>query len=102
MLRPLLTRSMTYDRDYALAAAQSMPHIDLEVYFDFDSAQITPEAEGQLRELGKALADPGVQDGLKKMAVKPGGPTGDAFKKRIDDDIKTFAEVVNAANLTFK
>ena len=53
-------------------------------------------------ELGKALADPGVQDGLKKMAVTPGGPTGDAFKKRIDADIKTFADVVKAANLTFK
>jgi tripartite-type tricarboxylate transporter receptor subunit TctC len=43
-----------------------------------------------------------VQDGLKKMAVTPGGPTGDAFKKRIDADIKTFADVVKAANLTFK
>jgi tripartite-type tricarboxylate transporter receptor subunit TctC len=53
-------------------------------------------------ELGKALADPAVQEGLKKMAVTPGGPTGDAFKKRIDSDIKTFAEVVKAANLTFK
>ena len=53
-------------------------------------------------ELGKALADPGVQDGLQKMAVKPGGPTGDAFKKRIDADIKTFAEIVKAANLSFK
>jgi tripartite-type tricarboxylate transporter receptor subunit TctC len=52
--------------------------------------------------LSKALADPGVQEGLKKMAVKPGGPTGDAFKKRIDEDIKTFADVAKAANLTFK
>jgi len=39
---------------------------------------------------------------LKKMAVKPGGPTGDAFKQRIDEDIKTFADVAKAANLTFK
>ena len=53
-------------------------------------------------ELGSALADPDVQDGLKKMAVTPGGPTGDAFKKRIDADIKTFADVVKAAKLTFK
>jgi len=53
-------------------------------------------------ELGKALADPAVVEGLKKMAVKPGGPTGDAFKKRIDSDIKNFSEVVKAAKLTFK
>ena len=49
-----------------------------------------------------ALADQAVQEGLKKMAVKPGGPAGDAFKKRIDEDIKTFADVAKAANLTFK
>ena len=53
-------------------------------------------------ELGRALADPGVQDGLKKMAVKPGGPTGDAFKKIIEADIKSFADVVAAAKLTFQ
>jgi tripartite-type tricarboxylate transporter receptor subunit TctC len=53
-------------------------------------------------EFGRALADPGVQASLKKMAVKPGGPTGDEFKKRIDDDIKTFADVAAAAKLTFK
>jgi len=53
-------------------------------------------------ELGRALADPHVQDGLRKMAVTPGGPTGEAFKQRIDADIKTFGEVVKAAKLTFK
>ena len=52
-------------------------------------------------ELGKAIADPGVQEGLKKMAVSPGGPTGDEFKKVIDADIKSFGEVVTAAKLTF-
>ncbi len=53
-------------------------------------------------ELGRALADPHVQEGLKKMAVTPGGPIGDAFKQRIDTDIQTFGEVVKAAKLTFK
>jgi tripartite-type tricarboxylate transporter receptor subunit TctC len=52
-------------------------------------------------ELGRALADPAVQAGLKKMAVTPGGPTGDAFKTRIEADIKTFGDVVTAAKLTF-
>jgi tripartite-type tricarboxylate transporter receptor subunit TctC len=36
------------------------------------------------------------------MAVTPGGPTGDAFKARIDGDIQKFGEVVKAAKLTFK
>jgi tripartite-type tricarboxylate transporter receptor subunit TctC len=53
-------------------------------------------------ELGKALADKRVQDGLRKMAVNPGGPTGDAFKNMIDTEIGTVAEVVKAAHLTFQ
>jgi tripartite-type tricarboxylate transporter receptor subunit TctC len=53
-------------------------------------------------DLGRALADAHVQEGLKKMAVTPGGPTGDAFKKVIETDIKTFADVAAAAKLTFK
>ncbi|MBI2715856.1 MAG: tripartite tricarboxylate transporter substrate binding protein [Rhizobiales bacterium] len=61
-----------------------------------------PVVDKLTKELGRALADPGVQQGLKKMAVKPGGPTGDAFKKLIDADIKTFTDVVAAAKLTFK
>jgi tripartite-type tricarboxylate transporter receptor subunit TctC len=53
------------------------------------------------KELGRALADPNVQQGLKKMAVTPGGPTGDAFKKIIEADIKAFGDVATAAKLTF-
>jgi hypothetical protein len=36
------------------------------------------------------------------MAVNPGGPTGDAFKKVIETDIKTFADIAKAANLKFE
>src|SRR5438034_963573 len=45
-----LSRSPTYDnRDYALAgAAPPPPAIDLEVYFDYNSAAITSKAEPQL------------------------------------------------------
>jgi len=53
-------------------------------------------------ELGRALADAQVQEGLRRMAVTPGGPTGDAFKQRIDADIQKFGDVVKAAKLTFK
>jgi len=53
-------------------------------------------------ELGRALADATVQEGLRRMAVTPGGPTGNAFKQRIDADIQKFGDVVKAAKLTFK
>ncbi len=89
------TRSPTFDdRDYKVASAQSMPAIDLQVYFDFDSTEITLEAEGQLRELGKALAD----SKLKGATISINGHTdakgSDAFNKRLSErraaSIKTY------------
>ena len=50
-------------------------------------------------ESRRALADPGVRDKLKVMAVSPGGGPGEEFRKAIDSDIKVFADVVEAANL---
>ena len=63
---------------------------------------LAPIVDKLTAELGKAIADPVVREGPPRMAVKPGGPTGEAFRKRIDADITSFAEVVKAANLTFK
>jgi len=50
----------------------------------------------------RALADAGVRDKLKAMAVNPGGGPGEEFRKLIDADIKVFAEVAKAANLKFE
>jgi outer membrane protein OmpA-like peptidoglycan-associated protein len=90
-----LTRSPTFDdRDYKVASAQSMPAIDLEVNFDFDSAQITLEAEGQLRELGKALADPKLKGAAISINGHTDGKGSDAFNKRLSErraaSIKTY------------
>jgi outer membrane protein OmpA-like peptidoglycan-associated protein len=54
-----LTRSLSSnERDHVAAMAPNLPQKDLEIYFDFDSTAIKPQAEAQLNELGKALADP--------------------------------------------
>ena len=53
-------------------------------------------------ELRRVLADAGVRDKLKAMAVNPGGGPGDEFRQTIDADIKSFVEVVKAANLKFE
>jgi tripartite-type tricarboxylate transporter receptor subunit TctC len=80
------------------------PEVNTQLWSGFfvPTGTPAPVVEKLTKELGRALADAGVQDGLKKMAVTPGGPTGDAFKKLIDADIKTFAEVAAAAKLTFQ
>src|SRR5215468_2483164 len=54
------------------------------------------------KEARRALADPGVREKLKAMAVNPGGGLGAEFRKKIDADIKVFADVVKAANLKFE
>jgi tripartite-type tricarboxylate transporter receptor subunit TctC len=90
--------------DVPSMAEAGFPEVDTQLWSGFFVPVGTPApvVAKLTAELGKALADPGVQEGLKKMAVTPGGPTGEAFRKRIDADIKTFADVVKAAKLTFK
>ena len=82
-----LTRSLTLKSgDYALASVQSKASIDLhEIYFEFNSAAITDEAEPQLRELGAALSDPR----LKGSVISIGGHTdavgSDAFNQNLSE-----------------
>jgi tripartite-type tricarboxylate transporter receptor subunit TctC len=84
-------------------AEAGFPDVNTHLWSGFFVPAGTPAlvVEKLTKELGRALADPGVQEGLRKMAVTPGGPTGDAFKKIIDADIKSFGDVVKAAKLEF-
>ncbi len=85
-------------------AEMGYPEVNTQLYSGFFVPAGTPApiVAKLTAELAKAIADPAVQTALKKMAVTPGGPTGDAFKKYIDDDIKTNADVVAAAKLKFE
>jgi len=66
----------------------------------FVSASTPPAIANKLgTELRRAMADPGVRDKLKAMAVNPGGGSSEEFRKKIDADIDVFADVVKAANL---
>jgi tripartite-type tricarboxylate transporter receptor subunit TctC len=90
--------------DVPSMAEAGYPSVDVHLWSGFFVVAGTPKpiADKLTAELGKALADTRVQDGLKKMGVDPGGPTGDAFKKVIDADIEKFSEVVKAAHLSFQ
>jgi tripartite-type tricarboxylate transporter receptor subunit TctC len=61
-------------------------------------APIVKKLEETLR---RVIADPEVTAKLKAMAVNPGGGSSEEFRAMIDADIKTTADVVKAANLTF-
>jgi outer membrane protein OmpA-like peptidoglycan-associated protein len=64
-LRRRNARSLSLrDRDHMAAIAQKKPSVDLEIYFDFDSAAITDKAMSQLMSLGGALTSPKLKDAL--------------------------------------
>jgi outer membrane protein OmpA-like peptidoglycan-associated protein len=83
--RNSLTRSLTVGDAYTVARAKPMPSIDLDVYFDFNSAGISSQAEPQFRELGAALTDPR----LKGATISIGGHTdavgGYAFNQKLSE-----------------
>ncbi len=90
--------------DVPSMAEAGYPEVDTHLWSGFFVPAGTPEpiVKKLTAELGRALADAHVQEGLKKMAVTPGGPTGEAFRKVVETDIKTFAAVVKAAKLKFQ
>jgi outer membrane protein OmpA-like peptidoglycan-associated protein len=78
------TRSPTFG-DYSVQSTQSMPAIDLEVFFDFNSATITSQAEPQLRELGAALADPKLKGAVISINGHTDGVGGDLFNRKLSE-----------------
>lgn len=53
------TRSLSSgDRAQMAEIASKRPSIDLQIYFDFDSAELSAKAEPQLNDLGQALTSP--------------------------------------------
>src|SRR5215468_1692400 len=90
--------------DVPSMAEAGYPEVDIGLWSGlFVSVNTAPVIVAKLdTELRRALADAGVRDKLKAMAVNPSGGPGDEFRKLIDNDIKRFAEVVKAANLKFE
>jgi tripartite-type tricarboxylate transporter receptor subunit TctC len=90
--------------DVPSMAEEGYPEVNTKLWSGFFVPAGTPQpiVDKLKADLAKAIADPHVQDGLKKMAVTPGGPTGDGFKKVIQNDITAFGAVAKAANLTFQ
>ncbi len=61
-------------------------------------ATIVRKLEATLRQV---LSDPAVRDKFKAVAYSPDGRPGEEFRQLIDADIKAYADVVKAANLSF-
>ena len=85
-------------------AEAGYPEVNIGLWSGFFVSVNTPSAivtklDAAVR---RAMADASVRDKLKAMVVNPGGGPAEEFRKRIDDDIQRYIEVVKAANLKFE
>jgi outer membrane protein OmpA-like peptidoglycan-associated protein len=85
-LRHRNSRSLSFDeRNHAAAIAESNPSIDLEIYFDYNSAAITQRAIPQLDNLGAALTQSGLNGGTFMVGGHTDGKGGDTYNLGLSD-----------------
>lgn len=80
------------------------PDVNVELWSGiFASSKAPPAIVAKLQKaFSEAIADAGVAQKLKAMAVNPGGATPEQFTKIIQNDVVKFGDVVKAANLKFE
>jgi outer membrane protein OmpA-like peptidoglycan-associated protein len=83
-LRNRTTRSLSSnERDQIATIAQDKPRIDLEIKFEFNSAQISRSAMPDMEALGKALSDPS----LKGSSIVLAGHTDVVGRDEVNQDL---------------
>ena len=83
-LRNRTTRSLSSnERDQIATIAQEKPRIDLEIKFEFNSAQISRSAMPDMEALGKALSDPS----LKGSSIVLAGHTDVVGRDEVNQDL---------------
>lgn len=94
-LRNRPSRSLsTTERQQIAAVAETKPRIDLEIKFDYNSANIAKGALGDMDNLGKALSDPTLKGSTFVLAGHTDGVGGDEFNQDLSsrraDSVKNF------------
>jgi outer membrane protein OmpA-like peptidoglycan-associated protein len=94
-LRNRTTRSLSSnERDQIATIAQEKPRIDLEIKFEFNSAQISRSAMADMDALGKALSAPALKGSSIVLAGHTDAVGGEDFNQDLSerraDAVKTF------------
>ena len=89
------TRSLSLDeREEIASIASTKPNIDLEINFDYNSAEISRASLPAAQELGKALSNPSLKGSTFVVAGHTDGIGGDAYNQDLSerraDTIKSF------------
>ena len=90
--------------DVPTMAEAGYPGVEVSLWSGLFAPAATPPAiVDKLRNaFAQTIADPGVAQKLRALAVSPGGATADEFRRIIDSDIVKYREVVQAAHLKFE
>jgi len=90
--------------DVPTMAEAGYPDVNVSLWSGIFAPAATPPAiVAKLQKAtNEAIADPGVSEKLKALAVNPGGATPEQFKQIIASDTAKFGDVVKAANLKFE
>jgi tripartite-type tricarboxylate transporter receptor subunit TctC len=90
--------------DVPTMAEAGYPDVNVSLWSGIFAPAATPPAiiAKLQKATSEAIADPGVSEKLKALAVNPGGATPEQFKQIIANDTAKFSDVVKAANLKFE
>jgi outer membrane protein OmpA-like peptidoglycan-associated protein len=85
-LRHRGTRSLTTtERTEIAEMAGERPAVDIQVYFDFNSAAVTPRAVPQLTNLGNALSKPELRGSLVTINGHTDAKGTDAYNQKLSE-----------------
>lgn len=85
-LRTVKTRSLsTSERQQVAEIAKSKPKIDLEIYFNYNSAEITPKAVPDLMTLGRALTSSELQGGVFVIGGHTDAKGGEEYNQKLSE-----------------
>ena len=77
-------RSLSIEEsDHVADLAKDKAKIDLEIYFDYNSAEITPKAEPQLKELGAALNSSALKSSVVVVSGHTDAKGGDQYNQTL-------------------
>ena len=85
-LRNRPTRSLSLgEREQIATIARDKPAIDLEITFDYNSADISQKAMPQVAALGKALSDPGLKGSTFVVAGHTDATGGEEYNQDLSE-----------------
>lgn len=80
------TRQLTLgERKKVAEIAKSKPNIDLEIYFEYDSSAVTPDAEPELMKLGRVLTSSDLKGGVFLIGGHTDAKGSDGYNQSLSE-----------------